>query len=775
MQVRKYSVVKKCIALLLQVASVVVLVVSMFVLTSSFDRNMFKNGQIGEADYFQSDNFRKDATKELERLLYMIQLRSNFETNGVYNKGKIVDLKDYIERDYISGSNMNGLAYQMRDLLDWGNMGIEKETRVIVDTTGTETTVSALKEPFGTADGYAMADLYAKGMFDSPEHFLQMQDYLVRTIKALPEDINLYKEEVNKFKQSNTNLRFAINFNGVLYTNLDYLMKNYDANEMKSAVLENDIYLYINSATFAFESSFDGIESEMYHYIDSLKAFSNSKYVVYVYVDKELPANDSIRASYDNYQRVRPWFWTCVISAIASFMGLIISIVYLTIVAGYKDNKKEVHLNLFDKIYTEVALAILGLLACLLFYEDLVYYRTKFANNELFYNMIFVGVSTFILNAIVITGYLSILRRARAGTLKSNSVYSVITTPVKTAIGSKVITLRVVVRYSVAVIVFLGLSYMAFYRREPVCLVALAIAIIVAGTILVRESFLKKRVIDGASRIAGGDLDFQIDTTGLKSDNLVIAEIINTAGDGIKHSVDEQIKSEKLKADLITNVSHDIKTPLTSIINYVELLKREDISNEKVQGYIQVLEEKSFRLKHLTEDLVEASKISSGNIEITLMKINFNEMINQMAGEFVEKFEARGLSLRTTLPEHPVYINADGKRLWRVIDNLYNNVAKYALPDTRVYASLVEEEEYASFSIKNISAQALNISADELTERFIRGDISRSTEGSGLGLSIAQSLTKLQNGTFEIYLDGDLFKATVRFPLYKKIEETIEE
>lgn len=775
MQVKKYSVLKKLIALFVQFASIVVLVVSMYVLTSSFDRNMFKNGQLTEMDYFSSDNFRKDATKEIERLLYMIQLRSNFEVNGVYNKNKVVDLKDYIERDYISGQNTTGLAYPMGALLEWGNQGIEKDKIILVDNTGTEVQTTAIKEFFTNSDGYYMTELYSNGFFDSPEHFAQMQDYLTRTIKALPEDINKYKEEVNRFKQSNTNLRFAINFNGVLYTNLDYLMKNYDANEMKKAIQENDVYMYINSATFGFESSFDGIESEMYHYIDSLKSFSNSRYAIYIYVDKQLLANDSIKASFDRYQRLRPWFWTCIISVIASFIGLVVSIVYLTLTAGYKDSNKKVYLNIFDRLYTEVALAILILLGLLVFYEALVYYRTKFVGMEMFYNMVFFGVSSFVLDALLITGYLSVLRRKRAGTLKENSVYRVITTPVKTAIGSKVITVRVFVRYALTIILFLGLSYMAFYRREPVCLIALAIAILVVGAVLIKESFLKKRVIDGAAKIAGGDLEFQIDTTGLKSDNLVIAEIINTAGEGIKQSVAEQIKSEKLKADLITNVSHDIKTPLTSIINYVELLKREDISDEKIQGYIKVLEEKSFRLKHLTEDLVEASKISSGNIEITLMKINFNELINQISGEFVEKFEAKGLCLRTTLPEHPVYINADGQRLWRVIENLYNNVAKYALPDTRVYVNLVENETEASFSIKNISAQALNISADELTERFIRGDISRSTEGSGLGLSIAQSLTKLQNGSFEIYLDGDLFKATVKFPLYKEPEQIIEE
>ena len=224
------------------------------------------------------------------------------------------------------------------------------------------------------------------------------------------------------------------------------------------------------------------------------------------------------------------------------------------------------------------------------------------------------------------------------------------------------------------------------------------------------------------------------------------------------------MKDERLKTDLITNVSHDIKTPLTSIINYVDLLKRENIQDPKIQGYLDILEAKAQRLKHLTEDVVEASKISSGNITMEYMNINFVEMINQTTGEFTEKFEKRNLQIVLNVPEKPVMVRTDGRRMWRVIENIYNNAAKYALEGTRVYANLIEKEHTVEFSLKNISEQPLNISADELTERFIRGDVSRSTEGSGLGLSIAKNLTELQGGKFELYLDGDLFKVTIVFP-----------
>ena len=232
---------------------------------------------------------------------------------------------------------------------------------------------------------------------------------------------------------------------------------------------------------------------------------------------------------------------------------------------------------------------------------------------------------------------------------------------------------------------------------------------------------------------------------------------------GLSHAVDEQVKSERLKADLITNVSHDLKTPLTSIISYVDLLKREEIDNPRVQEYIKVLDQKSTRLKTLTEDLVEASKASSGNVKIDFADINYNEIVEQALGEFEDKTHAAKLEVILNYPEHPVMISADGRHLWRVIENLLNNCCKYALRESRVYVDITEDDDSdtATCTIKNISSRPLNISPEELTERFVRGDVSRTTEGSGLGLSIAKSLTKLMNGELVISIDGDLYKASV--------------
>ena len=243
-----------------------------------------------------------------------------------------------------------------------------------------------------------------------------------------------------------------------------------------------------------------------------------------------------------------------------------------------------------------------------------------------------------------------------------------------------------------------------------------------------------------------------------------MAIYVNDIASGFSNAINESLKSERLKTELITNVSHDIKTPLTSIINYVDLLKKENIQDEKVKEYIDILDKKSQRLKKLTEDLVEASKVSSGNVKLNLENININELFNQTIGEFKDRFEEKNLIIETTIPNDNIKINADSRYLYRIIENLFSNITKYALEGSRVYIDIIEKEKIVDISIKNISKDKLNISSDELMQRFVRGDKSRYTEGSGLGLSIAKSLTELQGGTFDIIIDGDLFKVHIIWP-----------
>ena len=265
-------------------------------------------------------------------------------------------------------------------------------------------------------------------------------------------------------------------------------------------------------------------------------------------------------------------------------------------------------------------------------------------------------------------------------------------------------------------------------------------------------------------KLAAGEFEYKIDTKHMYWEFKHHAENLNSIGDGMAAAVEQRMKSERLKTELITNVSHDIKTPLTSIINYVDLLERPHTPEEGAE-YLEVLERQSKRLKKLTEDLVEASKASTGNMSVTLAPTSTLEIINQSLAEYGQRMEAGKLSVLINVPEPAPAVRADGRLLWRVMDNLFNNVVKYAMPETRVYVDVRTSEGNAVISVKNISRAALNVSAGELMERFVRGDASRSTEGSGLGLSIAKSLTELQHGQFSISTDGDLFKAEVTLPL----------
>ncbi len=269
----------------------------------------------------------------------------------------------------------------------------------------------------------------------------------------------------------------------------------------------------------------------------------------------------------------------------------------------------------------------------------------------------------------------------------------------------------------------------------------------------------------GGEKLSQGDFSSPIDTRHLIGDFKRYGQELNSVQSGLEQAVQEQMKAEHLKTELITNVSHDIKTPLTSIVNYVDLLKKEDIPSPTAQEYIAVLDRQSRRLKKLTEDLVEASKASSGALNVDLQPTDVNVLFSQIEGEYQERLAACQLTLVTQPPAPGTMIRADSRLLSRVMDNLVSNICKYALTNTRVYVTAGVWQDDVTISFKNVSRDELNISPDELMERFVRGDASRHTEGSGLGLSIARSLIQLQGGTFELSIDADLFRADITFPL----------
>ena len=322
-----------------------------------------------------------------------------------------------------------------------------------------------------------------------------------------------------------------------------------------------------------------------------------------------------------------------------------------------------------------------------------------------------------------------------------------------------VIALGVLI-FSTFFIVGVGDVISHWARDEFVIIMLIITAIVIA--LLFYFAVILQKIKLGGERIAKGDLQYKIDTKYMYYDFKEFAESLNNINDGLQEAINEKMKSEHFKTELITNVSHDIKTPLTSIINYVDLIKKEEIENEKLCEYIDVLDRQSARLKKLVEDLVEASKASSGNLTVNLAPCNITVLLNQALGEFSEKLEKANLVPILKTDDDGIAVLADGRHLWRVFDNLLSNVCKYGLEGTRVYIDVKTEKNGVLVTFRNISKYQLNVSSEELLERFVRGDKSRHTEGHGLGLSIAKSLMEIQGGSLDISVDGDLFKVTVK-------------
>lgn len=420
------------------------------------------------------------------------------------------------------------------------------------------------------------------------------------------------------------------------------------------------------------------------------------------------------------YSQISVFTITSIIGLACSFVAL----AYLTNVTGRKSqDDPTIYYNFVDKIYSDILLVIFTIvIVCICFMSSKVG-QIDFSFSEL---IIAVGTLAYIMDIVFLTFYHSIVRKVKG---------------------------NILVTHSLAFKIF---DFLRSLSRDS------------GFHITTRNARENKQIKNAIEMIATGALNTRLDVEEFHGQNKELAEAVNHIRDGLSSAVEERVKTERMKADLITNVSHDIKTPLTSIVNYVELLKRENLQNEKADNYIRILDEKSQRLKQLTEDLVEASKISSGNIKLDMQTLNMVELLYQTGGEFNERFESRNLTIITKLPNKPMMVKADGRQLYRTIENLYINAAKYALENTRVYVELVENSGKAVFTIKNISKNELQMDeeqANDLTERFVRGEVSRTTEGSGLGLSIAKNLTNLMGGEFKIEIDGDLFIATVSYKM----------
>ncbi len=495
-------------------------------------------------------------------------------------------------------------------------------------------------------------------------------------------------------------------------------------------------------------------------------------YTIYCFVKETLTANDRfLRAEYwINFG----YSIRYLIIAIALFLvaASVTLFVFLMCSAGRRKGQDKIILNGIDKIPFDILLTVVILIAAFTFEY---FFRVNASTNTI--GTIIVLAVVIILNTLLsLLIFMSFAARYKTGAWWRNTIIYIFFKLFFGLIGKICKLIRGFIRnFSLLWKVILGLFLVSLGE-----FVAMAITYDNSGLMLflwILEKFILipailllvmnlRKLQIGGQKIAEGDLNYTIDTNRMFWDFKRHGENLNSISEGMSRAVNERLKSEKFKTELITNVSHDIKTPLTSIINYVDLVKKEVTEEGTLRDYVDVLDRQSARLKKLTEDLVEASKASTGNMTINMERTEVGLLLTQAVGEYEEKIKNCGLELVLTKPEEEIFILADGRLLWRVFDNLLSNICKYSQPGTRAYLNLEIENNKAVTIFRNVSKYPLNITSDELFERFIRGDSSRNTEGSGLGLSIARSLIELQKGVMELYIDGDLFKVIIKYDRY---------
>lgn len=646
---------------------------------------------------------------------------------------------------------------------------------------------------YATVDGEKQLMRYADNWVD----YLRLQSNVVATIESLAGHYESYQVCNSAYEAGKSNVKYAVSMmtdEGIrTYTNVPEL-KGASEEEVTEIFSEYRRYLIYYPDSLIFMGNTVMSEEEIYGYISAYDYAYPDTTHIWLGVDTGYTATDAFYNANTVYNRIVPnmgRYFALFVLLLVLWLGIGI---YLSVTAGVavtENGEKVCYLKRFDHIWTE-ALALLtvafafggryGFQRLNDIAENSAVATTQMLGIQLtrVYQYGMFAIYGVYLSFVIGIVWYSFVRRIRSRSLWKDSLLHYVWIGIGKAtrfiFSHRNSVISILLPYNLYLFINLVAVMIVYGLREreiPGIIVIVCIVLFdgFIGVVIFRRGGEQNEIVDGINRIRNGEVDYKLDTGSLHGANRELADAVNNIGEGIGKAVKTSMRDEQMKTDLITNVSHDIKTPLTSIINYVDLLKRMEITEEQARGYIDILDSKAQRLKQLTDDLVEASKISSGNIELDMEKVNLTELLNQGIGEFSEKLEESRLQVVFEESGAPADILADSRRMWRVVENLLNNICKYALEGTRVYFDVKTENGRVRASVKNISKQQMNISPEELTERFIRGDLARSTEGSGLGLSIAQSLTRVQGGEFTVYLDGDLFKITLDFPCYNEWED----
>lgn len=746
--------------------------------------------KIQNVPYENTEEFSEIFNRDLDDIFHYIDYNEIFATDGSIDVTKRMlqmtfgpnETLDYSLGDLIS--YLQSLGYQLSE--DFSCTG-EADPQL------------SAKSPVGYVDWSALEPDVMHTRISTTLRRGSLEELSLDIMATL----NRYYVTYNRLMVNPSNLHFKIVYaNGneekpreLVYTNDPALTEDKAVSYGKYALLKGNSVFY--------DTNLRSIALNTISALSSANPYDSNTYYLLAAVDTKFPAKDGYFKAQHAYVQMQQNYITGFVLMALSALAAVVTLLFLLAASGHRNrHDKTITLHGFDKTSTETGivlfscLTLVSLYVCRYTLVRVAHLAMAEDSWELGERVLYTAI--FYLGCLLL--FFSMLRRYKAGTIWSNSLVCKCGRKCSIFFEGQDFTGRLILGFGFYLVLNTTLISLVWFLSRKIYMgpvfvrvsIGVSIAIWAALNLwsfylLFRRQSEHAKIHNAVERLAAGETSYQVNLDDFEGKERELAEGINHISEGLETALQEKVKSERLKADLITNVSHDIKTPLTSIINYVDLIKRENIQDEKIKRYLEVLEQKSQRLKTLTEDLVEASKASSGNLKLETCDIDFIELVYQTNGEFEEKFLSRRLELLTDSPDETYIIEADGRRLWRVLENLYNNAFKYAMDGSRIYVDIFREpgtvEELTGtqgiqmnqdgaghpsrviFTIKNVSSNPLNIRPDELTERFVRGDVARTTEGSGLGLSIAKSLTELQRGQFEIFIDGDLFKVQLAFDI----------
>ncbi len=580
---------------------------------------------------------------------------------------------------------------------------------------------------------------------------------------------------VSNIDDADVNADFA----SVLKTTSSWYLAVSEARIIDSNITDSNsgvLHSYLEASIH--KSSQENIFDELAGKLDDV--LGDGHYDVYLaFGNGSMTDSDVFSALYNSYIDARMSYATVTLVAIACVLLLIPTLAYLISVCGRDGKNLPVHLKWSDKLINSLHLILSGaVIFGVIYFTDFIISALNESSDWFGFNviqlLIIFSVSGIMVAAVFFEFILSMARQIKNSSFLRNSFSAKIVGTLRKHFGGIHFSAAMKRKGFWLICIYCTVNCLLFFLfginvSLPVLALIFALLIVVFNVLIFLSVFKSLSAFDdiktAVSHIQQGDMDYQLDTSNMPYDMEIFAVDIMDMRSGIQVAVDRATRDEKMKTELITNVSHDLKTPLTSIVNYADLLKRDDVPEQDKQKYLTTISEKSIQLKRLIEDLTEVSKLSSGNVELHPVKVNLYELAMQALGESEDELEQANIDMRISESDVRPIVFADGQKTWRIMENLVSNVRKYAMPGTRAYISIGEDKKFGIFSIKNISAQPIDIPVEELPGRFIRGDLSRTGDGSGLGLSIAQSLCELQGGKFELSVDGDLFKATVYLPL----------